>query len=154
MPLHRPAAAIAAISMLAWATPAHATSEPAWPIAVYAGDAAVALVGVTMALHNGIIRGMDQRPSTGAIVCGYVFGGLNVAAGIVSIALNISTEPYATPVLYGIGGAHAAIGGAAIGLTAWSTTAPTPSRVALSPIAARDVGGRLVPGLTVTLGGF
>jgi hypothetical protein len=148
---------LAVAVLVSGATPARAGDDLGPEVLVIPGSIAIAAGGIAMMVHNGIVGAQGRRPSTGAIVAGHVLGGLNLAAAIPWFLLGLA---YTGPdhggstnlLVFGIAGAHVAIGGATIGISLWS--AGRPRHVMVGPQILTDVAGRPTPGVGISVSGL
>lgn len=127
-------------------------------IALFLGALSGGLVGapgIVVAAVNGYSAGKDERPTSGWRTAGYVFGGLNLAAG----GLYMATAPQGSSVWLpgiGIGAAHIAVAIVDIAVTGVAGAKPEPSGAftALVPVLLWDTRGRAAPGAGLLVRAF
>lgn len=147
--------AAAVLAALLTAAPEASALDESTQISLFLGAVSGGLVGVpgiVVAAYNG---GKDERPAGGWLAAGYVFGGLNLAAG----GLYLVTAPQGDSIWWpgvGIGAGHVVMGIVDIAVTGVSGTKPdrSGSTAAVFPMPLWDAGGHASPGVGVQVRAF
>jgi hypothetical protein len=107
----------------------------------FIGELSLDITSLAFALGNVGYSAADIRPSSTYIIGGYVCGGLNMAEGIVVLALFSRGGRNDFAVGFGI--AHLVLGALNIGTSYWGSTKPDYSKpqVSLSPMILVDRDG-------------
>jgi hypothetical protein len=124
----------------------------------------LAVAGIVVAIGNALSDGEDGKPTVGWRVSGYIIGGLNLAAGIVTLALSAQSrgpcqntcDGAAFPLGIVIGIASLAIGGLDIGVTLYRGSRSDRPSTRISLVPTTGVGARGAPfgGLGIRVASF